>query len=52
MAYGTPRNPGEVEAFYTDIRGGRLPSPQLLANLQARYEAVGGRTPLLEITRR
>src|SRR5579884_469835 len=52
MAYGTPRGPEEVEAFYTDIRGGRPPSPELLANLKARYEAIGGRTPLLEITRR
>jgi protoporphyrin/coproporphyrin ferrochelatase len=51
MAYGTPRGPEEVEAFYTDIRGGRPPSPELLANLRARYEAVGGRTPLLDITR-
>src|SRR5690242_8937025 len=50
MAYGTPRNLDEVEAFYTEIRGGRPPSPELLATLRARYEAVGGRTPLLDIT--
>ena len=51
MAYGTPASLDEVEAFYTHIRGGRAPSPELLANLRARYEAVGGRTPLLDITR-
>src|SRR5947199_3128922 len=51
MAYGTPRSIDEVEAFYTDIRGGRRPSPELMENLRARYEAIGGRTPLLEITR-
>jgi ferrochelatase len=50
MAYGTPRGLDEVEAFYTHIRGGRPPSPELLANLRARYEAVGGRTPLREVT--
>jgi len=50
MAYGTPRGPDEVEAFYTHIRGGRTPSPELLANLRARYDEIGGRTPLLEIT--
>jgi ferrochelatase len=50
MAYGTPGSLDEVEAFYTDIRGGRPPSPELLNNLRARYAAVGGRTPLLEIT--
>jgi protoporphyrin/coproporphyrin ferrochelatase len=52
MAYGTPRGLDEVEAFYTHIRGGRAPSPELLDNLRARYTAIGGRTPLLEITRR
>ena len=50
MAYGTPRSVDEVEAFYTDIRGGRPPTPEQLANLRSRYEAVGGRTPLLEIS--
>jgi protoporphyrin/coproporphyrin ferrochelatase len=50
MAYGTPRDASEVEAFYTHIRGGRTPTPELLANLRRRYEAIGGRTPLLEIT--
>lgn len=52
MAYGTPRSLDEVEAFYTDIRGGRRPSPQLLDNLRSRYAVIGGKTPLLEITRR
>src|SRR5438067_2270091 len=50
MAYGTPGGVDEVEAFYSDIRGGRPPSPDLLEKLRARYEAVGGRTPLLDIT--
>jgi protoporphyrin/coproporphyrin ferrochelatase len=50
MAYGTPSSVDEVEAFYTHIRGGRPPTPELLANLRGRYEAVGGRTPLLEIS--
>lgn len=50
MAYGTPGNLDEVEAYYTDIRGGRKPSPELLQELEARYARIGGRTPLLEIT--
>lgn len=50
MAYGTPRSLDEVEAYYTDIRGGRKPSPELLRELRARYEHIGGRTPLTEIT--
>lgn len=51
MAYGTPNSPDDVEPYYTDIRGGRKPSPELLHELKARYERIGGRTPLLEITR-
>lgn len=51
MAYGTPNTPEEIEPYYTDIRGGRKPSPELLAELTERYQMVGGRTPLLEISR-
>ena len=50
MAYGTPRDLDDVERYYTDIRHGRSPSPELLAELTARYEAIGGRSPLYEIT--
>jgi protoporphyrin/coproporphyrin ferrochelatase len=51
MAYGTPAGPEQVEAYYTHIRRGRPPTPELLAQLRARYEAIGGVSPLLEITR-
>lgn len=51
MAYGTPSSLDEVEAYYTDIRGGRPPSAELLGELTGRYRAIGGRSPLLEITR-
>lgn len=51
MAYGTPNSPDEIEPYYTDVRGGRPPTPQLLAELQERYRRVGGRTPLLDISR-
>ena len=50
MAYGTPSSLEEVEPYYTDIRGGRPPTPELLEELTARYRAIGGRSPLLEIT--
>jgi ferrochelatase len=42
MAYGTPARPEDVEAFYTDVRRGRPPSPEQLADLKRRYDAVGG----------
>jgi ferrochelatase len=50
MAYGTPETPDQVEAYFTHIRGGRAPSPESVERLRPRYELVGGRTPLLEIT--
>ncbi len=52
MAYGTPRSMKDVEAYYTHIRGGRKPAPEELDNLIERYEAIGGTSPLIEITER
>lgn len=46
MAYGTPRTREEIEPYYTDIRRGRPPTPEALADLVARYEALGGTSPL------
>jgi ferrochelatase len=51
MAYGTAGGPDDVERYYTDIRGGRAPSPEHLEELRGRYAAIGNRFPLLEITR-
>jgi ferrochelatase len=51
MAYGTPGSLDEVADYYTDIRGGRPPSEEALSELTQRYRAIGGRSPLLEITR-
>jgi ferrochelatase len=49
MAYGTPYRREEIEPYYTDIRRGRPPSPELLAELEERYHQIG-RSPLSEIT--
>ncbi len=46
MAHGTPAAPGEIEAFYTRIRRGRPPAPEQLADLERRYRAIGGTSPL------
>ena len=51
MAYGTASGPEDIERYYTDIRGGRAPSPEHLADLRARYEAIGNVFPLLDTTR-
>lgn len=50
MAYGTPATLDDVGPYFTHIRGGRTPSPEAVAHLRARYERVGGGTPLLAIT--
>jgi len=50
MAYGTPATPADVEAYYTHVRRGRPPTPEQLADLQRRYDAIGGTSPLLERT--
>jgi ferrochelatase len=51
MAYGTASGPDDVERYYTDIRGGRPPTPEHLEELRERYAAIGNRFPLLDITR-
>jgi ferrochelatase len=50
MAYGTADGPDDIERYYTDIRGGRAPSPEHLEELRGRYAAIGNRFPLLAIT--
>ena len=50
MAYGTASGPDDIERYYTDIRGGRPPTPEHLQELQERYAAIGNMFPLLETT--
>lgn len=50
MAYGTPTTPQDVEAYYTRIRHGHPPSPEQLADLVFRYNAIGGISPLAQRT--
>jgi protoporphyrin/coproporphyrin ferrochelatase len=50
MAYGTPRILDEVLPYYTHIRRGRPPSKEQLEDLTRRYQAIGGVSPLTEIT--
>ncbi len=46
MAYGTPSSREGIEPYYTRIRHGRAPTPELLADLTRRYDAIGGTSPL------
>ena len=50
MAYGTPRSKEEILPYYTDIRRGRPPTDEQLQDLTNRYEAIGGLSPLKQLT--
>jgi protoporphyrin/coproporphyrin ferrochelatase len=50
MAYGTASDPDDIERYYTDIRGGRPPTPEHLQELKDRYAAIGNVFPLLRTT--
>ncbi|NMP23109.1 ferrochelatase [Sulfobacillus harzensis] len=52
MAYGSARGPEDVRRYYTHIRHGHPPTEEQLNDLLARYEAIGGVSPLFEITQR
>ncbi|MGH2755189.1 MAG: ferrochelatase [Actinomycetota bacterium] len=52
MAYGTPASSEDIERYYTHIRHGRPPAPELLEELTGRYDAIGGISPLLDISSR
>ena len=51
MAYGGPGRIDEVEPYLLDVRGGRPTKPQLVQEIRERYARIGGRSPILELTR-
>ena len=51
MAYGGPGNLAEVEPYLMDVRGGRPTKPHLVEEIRTRYARIGGRSPILELTR-
>lgn len=50
MAYGTPDTPEDILPYYTHIRRGKPPTPELLEELTERYKAIGGVSQLNQIT--
>jgi protoporphyrin/coproporphyrin ferrochelatase len=50
MAYGGPDSLDDVEPYLLDIRGGRQTPVELVEEIRGRYERIGGKSPLLEIT--
>jgi len=52
LAYGGPESLDDVEPYLRNIRGGQDVPPALVAEYKRRYALIGGRSPLLKITRR
>ena len=50
MAHGTPASLDEMPEYLRLVRGGRPPSDELVAEMRHNYQAIGGRSPLTEIT--
>jgi ferrochelatase len=51
LAHGTPDSLDQMPDYLARVRGGRPPSPELVAEMRANYAAIGGRSPLTDITR-
>jgi ferrochelatase len=51
MTYGSPASLDDVGRYLAAVRGGREPSPELVAEFRRRYALIGGASPLIEITR-
>ncbi len=50
-AVGGPNSLDEVGPFLLDIRGGRPTTPELVDEFRERYRQIGGKSPLLDISR-
>jgi ferrochelatase len=50
LAYGSPDSLDDMEAYLSDIRGGRPMSPEFVAEFKGRYAQIGGKSPLNERT--
>jgi protoporphyrin/coproporphyrin ferrochelatase len=51
LAHGTPDSLDDMPEYLTRVRGGRPPSPELVQEMRHNYAAIGGRSPLTDVTR-
>jgi ferrochelatase len=51
MAYGGPESLEDVPGYLADIRAGRTTPRHVVDEITENYRAIGGRSPLLEVTR-
>ena len=52
MAHGSPDSLDQMEPYLKHVMTRRPPTPEFVDEMRARYRRIGGRSPLLEITRR
>lgn len=52
LAYGAPSSLSDIPAYLTDIRQNRPMTQAFIDEITARYQAIGGKSPLFEITKR
>ena len=52
MAYGGPTSLDEIPGYLGDIRSGRPTPRHVLEEITESYRAIGGSSPLLEVTRK
>jgi ferrochelatase len=50
MAHGTPSSMDEMPEYLRLVRGGRPASPELVQEMRHNYQAIGGRSPLTDLT--
>ena len=50
MAYGGPSSVEEIAGYLSDIRSGRVTTPEVLEEISDHYRQIGGASPLNEIT--
>jgi len=51
MAHGAPTSVDDIPLYLKNIRSGTDSSPEVIQIIRDRYEAIGGSSPLLEITK-
>ncbi len=52
MAYGGPNSLEDIPGYLADIRSGRTTPNRILEEIRNNYRQIGGKSPLLGITRR
>lgn len=51
MAYGGPNSMADVRPYLLDVRHHRPTPEEVFVEVEERYEQIGGRSPILELTR-